>query len=133
VNTLRVQITSGNGLSFDLLIEGQRIGELIDDGNEGIPYWIVEDDLPYWPPHAKPAEKDVYIVSVCSCGEYGCGHSRSQIEKGIECVILQKFEGDVGKKGEELVYEVSRQDYDEAVSIVVREANMRKRAVAERQ
>ena len=85
------------------MVDDQPFGELLGDGNEGIPYWDVEDDLPYWPPHGEPRQADVRIVSVCSCGEYGCGHTRCRVEKTEDRVILRDFEGDVSKKGKPLI------------------------------
>ncbi len=55
MNQLTVKVTDVNGKSFELLVDGVPLSELLDDGRDGIPYWIVEDDLPYLPPNREPA------------------------------------------------------------------------------
>lgn len=40
MNTLSVAVNEENGLSFELLVEGQPMGAVLGDGNEGIPYWL---------------------------------------------------------------------------------------------
>jgi hypothetical protein len=118
--------TPDNGTSFDLLVDGVALGELLGDGNDGIPYWIVEDDLPYWPPHGTPRDPDYRIVTVCSCGEYGCGHSRCRVIKTADTVTLRDFAGDVGANGAARVFTFSRSDYDQVVSGIVAEARHQK-------
>jgi len=56
MSTLSYRFSPDNGLSFELLVDGAALGEVLADGNEGIPYWIVEDDLPYWTPHVGPRD-----------------------------------------------------------------------------
>ena len=127
MNTLSFQTSSDNGLSFELFVDDKRLGDLIGDGNEGIPYWIIEDDLPYWPPHGEPRQHNVRIVSVCSCGEYGCGHTRCRIEMKDDSVVFSNFEGDI-KNGEQWTFEFPRQNFDEVVLKIVRGASERKKA-----
>jgi len=53
MNQLTVKVTDVNGKSFELLVDGVPLSELLDDGRDGIPYWLVEDDLPYLPHMAR--------------------------------------------------------------------------------
>ena len=122
MNTLSFQSSSDNGLSFELFVDDKRLGDLIGDGNEGIPYWIIEDDLPSWPPHGEPRQEKVRIISVCSCGEYGCGHTRCSVEIKADSVVFSKFAGDI-KDGEQWVFVFPRQNYCEVVSKIVQRAS----------
>jgi len=126
MSALSFRSSPDNGLSFDLLVDGVALGEVLADGNEGIPYWIVEDDLPYWPPHGTPRDPDYRIVTVCSCGEYGCGHTRCRVIKTPDTVTLRDFAGDVGADGAAKVLTFSRSDYDHVVSAVVAETRHHK-------
>src|SRR6266576_3285781 len=127
MNSLSYRSRADNGLSFELLVDGVPLGELLGDGNEGIPYWMVEDDLPYWPPHGTPRDLDYRIVTVCSCGEYGCGHSRCRIMRTDDSVIFREFTGDVGAKGLVQVFTFPRSDYEQTVRGIVTEAGRQKR------
>ena len=48
--TLGYRCTEDNGLSFELLVDGQPLGDLVGSRDTAFPYWIVEDGLPRWPP-----------------------------------------------------------------------------------
>jgi hypothetical protein len=71
MNILSYRSTDHNGLSIELLVDGQPLGDLIGARDGDIPYWIFKDDLP----HAGGHDPELRIVTVCSCGEYGCGHA----------------------------------------------------------
>ncbi|HRY49507.1 MAG TPA: hypothetical protein P5186_15765 [Candidatus Paceibacterota bacterium] len=126
MSALAYRSSSDNGLSFDLLVDGVALGEVLGDGNEGIPYWIVEDDLPHWPPHGTPRDPEYRIVTVCSCGEYGCGHTRCRVIKTADTVALRDFAGDVGADGAARVFTFSRSGYEQVVSEIVAEARHQK-------
>src|SRR5690606_16416216 len=51
---LSYRCTEDNGLSFELLVDGDPLGDLIGSSDTMFPYWIVEDGLPRWPPHGPP-------------------------------------------------------------------------------
>jgi hypothetical protein len=121
MSALAYRSSSDNGLSFDLLVDGVPLGEVLGDGNEGLPYWIVEDDLPYWPPHGTPRDPEYRIVTVCSCGEYGCGHTRCRVIRTADTVTLRDFAGDVPADAAARVLTFSRSDYDRVVSGIVAE------------
>jgi len=131
MNTLSYRSTTDNGLSFELLVDGVTLPELLGDGNGSIPYWIVEDDLPYWPPHGTPWDPDYRIVTVCSCGEYGCGHSRCRVKKSGDSVAFSEFTGDVGPSGMSRVLSFSRDNYDAIVTGIVSDKRKQKRKEGE--
>ena len=126
MSTLSYSSSPDNGLSFDLLVDDATLGEVLGDGNEGIPYWIIEDDLPYWPPHGSPRDPDYRIVTVCSCGDYGCGHSRCRVTKTADSVTFHNFAGDVGPNCMTRVFTFPRSDYDRTVSGIGAEARRQK-------
>ena len=111
MNSLSVAISSDNGLSFDLLIDGISISEILGDRNAGIPYWISERGIPTWPPYDQKDNSNTLIVTVCNCGEYGCGHSRCKVKIEEEVVTLYDFQGDVGQKGKTFIYSFPKTEY----------------------
>lgn len=124
--TLAYRSSTENGLSFELLVDGVALGEVLGDGNEGIPYWIVEDDLPYWPPHGAPRESEYRIVTVCCCGEYGCGHTRCRVIKASDTVTLRDFAGDVAAAGGARILTFSRSGYEQVVGEIVARSRRQK-------
>lgn len=126
VNTLSYRCRCENGLSFELLVDGQPLHELFGGEDGGIPYWDVEDDLAYYPPHGERRVADARIVCVCSCGEYGCGHTRCRVEWHGDVVVWRGFDCDVSEAGRSIVLEFSRENYDAVVSGIVGDARSRK-------
>ena len=126
MRALSYRSSSDNGLSFDLLVDGIPLGELLADGNEGIPYWIVEDDLPGWPSHGGSNDPSYRIVTGCSCGEYGCGHSRCRVIKTSDTVTFQEFTGDVGPNGIDHSFTFLRSDYNYTVADIVAESQQQR-------
>ncbi len=131
MNVLSFRTSPEDGLSFELLIDSQSLSELVNDGYEGIPYWNIHADLPSLPPDSEPRRMGVHIVSVCSCGEYGCGHTRCRIEKAGDQVIFREFVRSKNDKPKDLVFVFSGQNYDEVVVSIVNQANERKKVDAE--
>jgi hypothetical protein len=97
--TLSYRCTEENGLSFELLVDGEPLGALVGSRDTGFPYWIVEDGVPHWPPHGQSNAPDVRIVCVCGCGEYGCGHTRCHVVNVGDEVVFCEFEFDVSREG----------------------------------
>lgn len=126
MSALAYRTSTDNGLSFELLVDGVGLGEVLGDGNEAIPYWIVEDDLPHWPPHGTPRDSEYRIVTVCSCGEYGCGHTRCRVIKASDTVTWRDFAGDVGADGAARILTFSRSGYEQVVSDIVAESRRQK-------
>src|SRR5687768_4448678 len=101
MNQLSTVTGDASGLSFVLLVDGRSIGDLVSTlSDSAIPYWLVDDGLPAFPPHASTAEKsESRIVAVCSCGEYGCGHVRCRVRGDGDRVVFEAFENDVSDMG----------------------------------
>jgi hypothetical protein len=116
MNVLGYQADSANGLSFILLIDGAPLVQLIGSEDGPIPYWIVDYGIPGWPPlEAKQAPlqgSDTRIVSVCGCGEYGCGHSRCRVTYSEDRVVFDQFEGDCSAPRWPKTFTFDRQNYD---------------------
>ena len=130
MNALSYITSAENGLSFELLVDDQPLHELIGGEDGGIPYWDIEDDLPYYPPHGERRESNKHIVCVCSCGEYGCGHTRCHVERSSDVVVWRGFDCDVSDAGRGMVFQFSRQDYEAVVSEIVRKARATKEPAA---
>ena len=125
MNTISVEVSKENGLSFELLVDGQPIGTLLNDGNGGIPYWLAKDGLPTYPYPEDGYETDplVRIISVCGCGEYGCGHSRCKVTETSDTVEFSAFEGDVGVKGKTIRFEFPLSQYHAVCQQIAKQAN----------
>ncbi len=69
MNVLSYRTSELNGLTFDLLIDDQSVQEIFESDTVGIPYWLLEGGLATMTVMEKPYR----IISVCDCGECGCG------------------------------------------------------------
>jgi hypothetical protein len=109
--TLSHRCTEDNGLSFELLVDGQPLGALVGARDTVFPYWIVEDGLPRWPPHGSSDAPEVRIVCVCSCGEYGCGHTQCRVTDDGDDVVFREFDFDVTRQGAGKEFRFSAANY----------------------
>ena len=123
MNTLDFRESMDNGLSFELLIDGTPLGDLVGGERGGFPYWLVDGDLPRWGEDASSGRR---IVCVCECGEYGCGHTSCLVELKGEVVRFREFEGAASKPGK--LFVVSVMKYRSVVSAIVARANARREA-----
>jgi hypothetical protein len=134
MNVLSCHTNTDHGLSFELFVDGQPLHELVGGEDGGIPYWIVEDDLPYLPPMTSGRSKTIgtprlphtHIVCVCSCGEYGCGHTRCQVERRDSRVLWSEFDIHVSDAGRSRIFQFTRENYDVVVADMVRQAQSQK-------
>ncbi len=110
--TLSYRCTEDNGLSFELLVDGEPLGALIGSRDSAFPYWIVEDGLPRWPPHGASNAPDVRIVCVCSCGEYGCGHAQCQVIPDGDEIVFRGFDFDVTRDGAQKAFRFGAVNYN---------------------
>ena len=58
---LSYRCSEDNVLSFELLVDGQPLGDLIGSLDTVFPYWIVEDGLPRWPPHGPSDAPEIIL------------------------------------------------------------------------
>lgn len=127
MNEIAVNVVDQNGKSFELVVDGKPLAEILNDGNDAIPYWIVEDDLPYFPPHGTPRQEGLHIVTVCSCGEYGCGHSHCRVTKTETEVTFDQFQCDRRREPETTRFIFNRKQFDAVVKMIVAETEKEKR------
>ncbi len=120
MNTLSYRRTDENGLSFELLVDGQPLGELVGGRDNGIPYWIIEDDLPRFPPRGKNPDPEIRLIAVCSCGDYGCGHTLCHVILEDHTVVFCGFDADVNHEGRQKLFWFARVNFDAVVSEMVR-------------
>ncbi|MEA1051676.1 hypothetical protein U5801_17970 [Lamprobacter modestohalophilus] len=104
---------------YELLVDGTPMAEWLHDGNSGVPLYLVNDGLPRWRSRSPDAESNICIVTVCECGEFGCGHSRCRIRRDGKRVVLEDFRGNVGEAGRVLQLEVSAEQFDSVVQQIV--------------
>lgn len=114
MNTLTVQFSEDEwyGASVVLLVDGRPIADWLEDGNYGIPVWLLEHGLPLWWGIEEDSDEDVREVTVCSCGEDGCGHSRCRVRVDGDTVIFEDFAGDVAEAASGLRFVFPRAQYE---------------------
>ena len=122
MNRLDYRTSEENGLSFELLVDGQPLGLLVGARDTIIPYWIIEDDLPYFPPNWKDHDPEIRIVTVCSCGDEGCGSTQCRVIREGDLVLFRDFDYDASAEGAKKVFRFSRHNYDAVVAEIVRQA-----------
>ncbi|MEQ1905732.1 MAG: hypothetical protein ABL888_16205 [Pirellulaceae bacterium] len=130
MNALDYRRIDDNGLSFELLVDGIPLGELVGARDTAIPYWIIEDDLPYLPPNAENHELETRIVTVCSCGEYGCGHTRCRVIRDGDAVLFCDFDIDCAAEGRLRHFAFPRTNYDNIVGQIVRDASAYRESIS---
>jgi hypothetical protein len=128
MNKLAYRCTDDNGLSFELLVDGEPLGKLVGAHDWAIPFWDIVDDLPYFPPHGRKRGADIRIVCCCSCGEYGCGHTQCRVLHENDVVLFRDFDFDASPDGQRRVFRFSADNYQTVVSEIV----VRARAMQER-
>ena len=117
--------TSNNGLSFELLVNGKPLCEMIGGEEGGIPYWLFEDNLPHYPPFGLSQDRTRRIVCVCECGEYGCGHTSCRLVEDNGVVTLCEFSGVVSPSEERRSFTFEAGHFQEVVAEMVRRAKKR--------
>ncbi len=127
MNRLSVKTTDANGRSFELIVDDIPLAERLNDGNAAIPYWLVEDDLPCFPPQGEPRQQGIRIVTVCDCGEYGCGHTHCRVTKTNDTVMLDQFQCDGRKEPDSTRFVFSRANYEEVVAAILTGTQEQKR------
>lgn len=120
---LSFRCTEENDLSFELLVDGVPLGELVGASDFSFPYWLVRSGLPRASELGEPDEVDVLIVCVCGCGEYGCGHTRCRAVRSNGDVILSEFTFDVSRDGARREFRFTSDNFDAVNQEIVERAN----------
>jgi len=123
MNQLAFRRTDDNGLSFELLVDGEPLGDLIGAQDSAIPYWLIDNDLPGLPPQSASTEPELRIVTVCSCGEYGCAHTRCRVIRSKDSVTFCDFDVDCSADGRQKQFTFARSNYDQVIREIVRETH----------
>src|SRR5262245_40886672 len=104
MNLLGYTCSDTNPGWFGLLVDGQPLGALIGGLDREIPFFLMEEDLP------RPTDSavlqwvtgvtqyrgrlhEVRTVSVCSCGEAGCGCTVCRVVREGDTVVFRDFLG----------------------------------------
>jgi hypothetical protein len=120
MNTLSYRSIPENGLSFVLLVDGLPLGDLVGEQNTAIPHWLIEDDLPCSSRAGAEADPSTRIVTVCSCGDVDCGHSKCRVTREGDLVTMSRF--DASDEGAKKVFEFSESNFAAVVSAMAAEA-----------
>lgn len=123
MNTLDYRSTDQNGLSFELLVDGQPLDELIGSKDTPIPFWLFDDGMSDLPPYSPERDPEIRIIAVCSCGEYGCGRSLCRVVREGDSVVFRDFEGDLGSEKSLKEFRFSSANYSSVVSEIIKGAN----------
>ena len=119
MNYLGYRIIEENGLSIELTIDETSLGELIGSRDTAIPFWLFDNDLPHLPPFGEKRNTGMKIVTVCSCGEYGCGHTHCRISQSNDTIILSEFEdGNTGKRSDQ-EFHIAKENYKAVISQIL--------------
>lgn len=124
--TLSFRCTDDNGLSFELLVDCQSLGALVGSRDTAFPYSIVEDGLPRWSPYGPSDSPNVRIISVCSCGEYGCGHAQCHVTRDGDEIVFSQFDCDVSREGAGREFRFSTENYETVCKEIVDLARQRR-------
>jgi hypothetical protein len=111
-------IYENHGICIDLYIDDKSIYEIFDKNIYSLPYWIFDDDLPYYPPGEKE-NNSRRIIGVCSCGEYGCGNINCEIKETRENIEIFDFQGDVRKEHRSLRFIFDKLKFNETIKEIL--------------
>lgn len=120
MNVLNYRTTEENGLSFDLLVDEQPLGRLIGQTDTAIPYWLFDGDLP----HFRRSDIDDFSVrgiSVCSCGEPGCGCAECRVVFENDTVAFRDFKPDLRPKEKQTKFRFTKANYDRVISEIMKQ------------
>ncbi len=125
MNILSYKITEDRGLSFELLVDGKSLRELIDSGNEPIPYYffLSENEWPAYDTRSETLASGSRIVTVCSCGDVGCGHTECEISREGETVVFRNFKYDVGAEGQKIQFRFMAENYETVLAEIILKAH----------
>lgn len=119
MNALSYRCTEDNGLSFELRVDGRALGEWVGARDWAIPFWIIVDDLPHWPPHGPSDDPEIRIVCCCSCGEYGCGHTQCRVLQSDDEVVFWGFDFDVSPVSRAIQFRFTAANYQAVVAEII--------------
>lgn len=116
-NQLDFCVTEANGLSIELLVNGELIDRLEEGGNRAIPYFYFEDDLPNYFNYFRGRKE--FLLGVCSCGESGCGAAGCVVVKDDEYVFFRELFVDGYEFPKDFEFKFARANYDEVVERIL--------------
>jgi hypothetical protein len=118
MHTLSYRTTSENGLSFEWLIDGQSLPALlgVPADERGMPYWVWLSGLPSGAQIDEPEGR--VLVSACSCGEPGCGHTSCALTHEPGIVTMAHFWSDQTDITSPLTFAVSAEPFHAVVAAI---------------
>ena len=110
----KIEYKSEPELSFELIIDGIPVGQLLKTNENEIPHWYFdkEEFSSYYSDFHK---KTFHLIGVCSCGESGCGQLGCEVVKEEDFIILENLFNDGFRYKPELKFTFSRGNYNEVI------------------
>ena len=112
-------------ISFELLIDGETISDLLKTNNKTIHYYYFENDLPSY--FHSYRNKEIHIIGVCSCGIDSCGSATCVLDKGEDLVAFREIFNGGLEFPKDFEFRFSRENYDSMIKEVIEQANKYKR------
>lgn len=75
-------------LSFELLVDGKSISQLVGTLDKAIPYWLFKNGTALSPIEHLRSNTEKRVVAVCSCGQWGCSSTRCDVVKSWDGNII---------------------------------------------
>lgn len=87
MNILGYRSVENHTLSFELLVDGESIAEVVGSSDTAIPYWLFKNGTALSPIARLGSDTEKRVVAVCSCGTFGCSC--------IRCNVVRSWDGNV--------------------------------------
>ena len=125
MNSISLLSTNDDGLTFCFLVDEQLLGEILGAPGNGIPHRYIVDSLPSIPPYPNvtPTEPSLRLVAVCTCGEFGCGHTKCRIRYTEQQVSMSEFVTKDKPSTKNHSFRFDSNDFNRVISRMIDEAN----------
>jgi hypothetical protein len=119
MNSLSYRTHAENGLSFEWLMDSQSLPALLGlpEDERLMPYWVWLSGLPSGA--QIDDEEGRVLISACSCGESGCGHTSCVLTQGPDVLTFSGFWSDQVENIPELAFSVSVQAFHVVAAEIV--------------
>jgi hypothetical protein len=88
MNILDYRSIENHTLSFELLVDGESISELVGTSDTAIPYRLFKNGIALSPIARLNRNIGKQVVAVCSCSEWGCSSTRCDVVKSWDGNII---------------------------------------------
>jgi hypothetical protein len=102
-----------------LLVDEQRLADLICSEHTAIPYWLFEGDLPHFSRYLAEDDPTIKVIGVCSCGEGGCGCVECHVIRANDIVMFRDFQPDLRWKEAQKDFMFTASNYDSVITEIM--------------